>query len=72
MLVFLNQLKEDDPVLIDAFNIKECVPDEMENSEGEVVRCTLIHLYKGDPWVVRQPVSEVHELVNKARLSARG
>lgn len=69
LLVKLTQLRSEDPLLLDAKNIKQCFPDEfLDGDNPELIRKgTKIELYCGAEWAVKEKTLEVLELVNAAR-----
>lgn len=66
MFVFLNQLKSEDPVCIDVANIREFHPETVEIGEVECTG-TLVILYRGEPWLVKQQCYGVYELCQAAK-----
>lgn len=67
MFVYLNQLNGGDPICIDVANIREFHPEEIEAEDGEILRGTLIVLYRGDPWIVKQSCYDVHQMCQRAK-----
>jgi len=69
LLVKLTQLRSEDPILLDAKNIKQCFPDEfLDGDNPELIRKgTKIELYSGEEWAVKETTLEVYDIVNAAR-----
>lgn len=67
MFVFLNQLSSEEPICIDVANIREFYPEEVEVSDGNTRRGTLIIMYRSEPWIVKQSVNEVFHACQKAK-----
>lgn len=67
MFIFLNQLKSEDPICIDVANIREFHPETVKIEEVERTG-TLIILYRGESWLVKQPCYNVYELCQAAKL----
>lgn len=53
--IYLNQLKSGDPVCISVNNVREFYPEQIE----DFVEGSVVVLYKGEPWAVRQSTSEI-------------
>ena len=66
MFVYLNQLRSEDPICIDVSNIREFHP-EMVKIEDKDRKGTLITLYRGDPWLVKQSCYDVYQMCQKAK-----
>lgn len=67
MFVYLNQLNGGDPICIDVANIREFHPEQIENEEGNVLKGTLIILYRGEPWIVRQSCYDTLQICQAAK-----
>ncbi len=69
LLVKLTQLRSEDPILLDAKNIKQCLPDEFLDSENPELfrKGTKIELYSGEEWAVKETAFQVFQIVNSAR-----
>lgn len=66
MFVYLNQLASKEAICIDVANIREFHPEEVE-VEGESRKGTLITLYRGEPWIVKQSCYDVLQMCQKAK-----
>lgn len=66
MFVYLNQLASQEPICLDVANIREFHPEEVE-IEGGSRKGTLITLYRGEPWIVKQSCYDVLQLCQKAK-----
>lgn len=66
MFVYLNQLRSEDPICIDVANIREFHP-EVVKIDDQDRRGTLITMYRGDPWLVKQSCYDVHQMCQRAK-----
>lgn len=66
MFVYLNQLASEEAICIDVANIREFHPEIVE-IEGKDRKGTLITLYNGDPWIVKQSCYDVLQMCQKAK-----
>ncbi|AEZ66202.1 hypothetical protein EXT67_20745 [Pectobacterium atrosepticum] len=66
MFIYLNQLNGEDPICIDVANVREFYPEIIE-VEGKERRGTLVILYRGEPWIVKQSCCDVHQMCQKAK-----
>lgn len=67
MFVLLNQLSSGDPIGIDVANIKEFHPEIIIAEGGEEKTGTAVHLYRGQSWIVRQDILDVHRMCQRAK-----
>lgn len=66
MFVYLNQLASEEPIYLDVANIREFHPQVTE-VEGKDRKGTLITLYRGEPWIVKQSCYDVLQMCQKAK-----
>lgn len=67
MFIYLNQLKGEDPVCIDVDNVSVYYPETIVMEDGKERRGTLINLYRGESWIVKQSIYDVHQMCQKAK-----
>lgn len=67
MFIYLNQLNGDAPICIDVNNVSHFHPETIQLESGQEMHGTLVNLYRGDPWIVRQSCYNVHVMCQKAK-----
>lgn len=67
MFIYLNQVKGEDPVCIDVNNVRVYYPKTIVMEDGKEKRGTLIELYHGEAWIVKQSIYDVHQMCQKAK-----
>lgn len=66
MFVYLNQLASQEPICLDVANIREFHP-QVTQVEGTDRKGTLITLYRGEPWIVKQSCYDVLQICQRAK-----
>jgi len=65
MFILMTQASSGDPVVEDVKNIREFYPDEVQGDDGGFISGTVVNLYQGSPWFVREAVHALYEELNK-------
>lgn len=67
MFIYLNQLNSEKPICIDVNNVALFHPETIELESGQEKTGTLITLYRGEQWIVRQSCYDVHIMCQAAK-----